>query len=213
MALYTTTNRRLNQIIHSSRSASYTIGLITLFIVVLMIFLAIMPAYKSITDQLASNEAKTIYLNDLTTKKNTMDRLLREYEQFSDQINLFNEYQQVRANNELVVANMDRLARDYSVNLISSNYEKEVPPKNEPYSKIVGLMAQPFTLSFKGELANLENLLAKLEQYPTLLSFKTISYNHGETSTAGATGVALSGDRTFTLSLNGEYYFWKATAQ
>mgnify|MGYP001412427080 CR=1 FL=1 len=68
MSIYTT-NNRLRQILETTKGSTLGMGGVTFLVIVMMLFFAIIPAYKSITDQLKNNEAKTKYLEELKTKK------------------------------------------------------------------------------------------------------------------------------------------------
>lgn len=210
MALYTTNNRRLNQIIHSSKSSTYAVGLITLFITVLIIFLAILPAYKSITDEIANNKVKTQYLQDLNAKKDAMNQLEQQYNDNSTLIDVFNKYNLTRNDNELIIANLEKIAQNFGVQLSNTSFSATAAPTAAPFNGIVNLNTQPYSYELKGTLTNLHSFLAYIETLPIIMNINTISYNHG-TTTAGVAGVTVSEDPTFTMDLSGVYYFWNVS--
>jgi hypothetical protein len=197
------------QIISTRRGASYTVGIITLLMVVIMLLLAILPAYRSITDQLKNNEAKLKYLQDLKTKQASMDDLLAEYNNNADLIQKFEAYYQDKPDNEMIVANFDQIAKNNNCVLSSLNFKPVTDPSDPNMLTFAGIRAQPFDVLYKGNLQDLGNVLKHLEDFPLAIKYDQFSYTHYK-AVDSKVDVPVSQDYMFTLTLTGEYYFWSS---
>lgn len=215
MALYTINNRRLSAVLHTSKGGTFTTGVLTLLVVVSMMLFAIIPAYNSITGKLTNNDLKQQYIDTLNAKKTTMDLLSKEYSTNNDAISEFEAITLSRGNNELLVANFERLAQDVAVTMKSVDFTSDgsAVVSRESLIGYSQLGVQPFTFSFTGKLDDLKTLVSSIEGFPVPVELTTINYNFGEDTTAGSafTGT-LTDDPDFTLNLTGVYYFWNTAS-
>ena len=207
--MITTSNNRLTRILATRQGASYAVGIVTLLMVVIMLFLAILPAYRSITDQIKSNETKLKYLQDLKTKKSSMDDLLKQYNDNTDLIKQFEAYYKNKTNNEMLLANLDLIAGNNNCILENATFKQVGAPKAVEMQAFAGIQAQPFDISFKGQLPDLNNVIKHLEEFPVTLRYNDLSYSHVK-SAGSQVDVPVSQDYLFTLNLMGEYYFWQS---
>lgn len=213
MALYTTNNRRLNAILHSSKGATYTTGLMTLLVVALMIAFAIVPAYTSITDKIANNELKQAYMDELIVKRDAMDLLLAEYDNNLDLINDFEETTFTRNNNELLVANIDNIATGFNVELQSASFDKIKSPTKDELVLFPELRTQDFSLTFKGTPPQLLETLRSLEGFPIPIEFSSISYTLKDENKTIEDTTVYSIDTDLKMNLSGVFYFWSEIVQ
>jgi|GEM_PF-2908610 len=209
-----TSNNRLQQILATRKGASVSIAGVTIFMVVLMLLLAILPAYRSITDQLKNNEAKLIYLNDLKTKRADMDKLNEEYTLNENKIKLFEKYNNSNANSEVMLANLDQLAKKNNTVLVSANFLDPEISEDLNLTPFVGLLYKELQLDFRGTLPELSLLLTDLEQFPIAININSISYVHYEETQDNQYDIQeipISNDPRFALSIKAEYYIWTET--
>lgn len=210
MALYTTNNRRLNEILHSSKGSTFTTGLLTLLVVAAMILFAIVPAYSSISDKLANNELKQTYLDELIQKKSNMDQLLVEYDEKSELIKLFEETTFTRNNNELLLANFNDAAIANNITILNVSFDKVEAPEKEALTGFPNLLSQNFSYTTKAKPQDQLALIKYLEKFPIPNDFESVSFNF-ETDTALGeidTELAYNGDSEIEMNLTGRYYFW-----
>jgi hypothetical protein len=214
MALYTTNNRRLNAILHSSKGATYTTGLLTLLVVTVMIAFAIVPSYTSITDKISNNELKQVYLDELIAKRDAMDTLLAEYDSNEELINIFETTTYTRNNNELLVANIDNIATGNGISLISTSFDKVKGPTRDDLAVYPELLTQNFNLTFKGTPPFLLETLREFESFPIPIEFNNIIFSLKDDNNAIEAGdVVYSIDTDLTMNLSGVFYFWKEALQ
>lgn len=208
MALYTSNNRRLNSVLHSSKGGTYATGTLTLFVVVAMILFAILPAFNSINEKLASNKQKQQYLSDLTAKRTTMDSLLEEFQSREELIKTFEETTLTRNNNEFIVANFESLAKSNGISINNASFDKMVPITKPTLSVFPLLQAQAVSLTFNGKLSGLQSMLKSIEKFPVPFEFSSINYNLKPETGIADSSLTINDNPDLTLSLNGVYYFW-----
>jgi Tfp pilus assembly protein PilO len=194
-----TVNERLNSIIESSQGKTYLVAAVTLLVIVLMIFLAIAPAYRSITDQLTLNQFKAQYLADLNTKNSNLQTLATQEQKYTGQLSLLDSYLPAKDNTELVTANLNKISETYGCKLSLVNFGTKGVSANGklPAGAYPSLVAIPLNVSLNCTPDQLPLFLQHLESLPIVIYSKTITYFYK------------SGDSSiYTFSLTGEYYFW-----
>ena len=215
MSIYTT-NNRLKQILETTRGSTLGMGGITIFIVVLMIFFAVLPAYRSITDQLKNNEAKNTYLVALQQKKTILDKLALSYKENLDSINYFDLYNNSNLNTETFVANMDAIARQHDGILESINIggiNSYLSPDKSPFVGATSLQPQRLYMQFKVKLLNVTSLINTLEEFPlTIYLYNTNILQVQYVNDIKTTG-SISQNDIMELTIIGETYFWNKVQQ
>ncbi len=204
MALYTTTNRKLNEILKSNKNASFTVGLVTLFVVVLMLFLAILPAYKSITDQIQNNQAKTEYIAKLKEKRSILDKLTLEYDANSELIKQFDEDYPQKQNNEFILATISKIGTLYNVEVSSISFTNKAK-SNQLETLPPSLAIIETNIFLKGKLPDLEKFVAHLEKYPIPLNYSNLDYHY---LAEKIEGTVIPQSVPFVMTLNFEYYYF-----
>ena len=210
MSIYTT-NNRLKQILETTKGSTIGMGGVTFLIIVLMIFFAVLPAYRSITDQLKNNEAKTKYLEELKKKKLVLDKLAVSYQNNLPQIEYFDLYNNPIANTETLVANIDSIAtinnsilKDITISRDSS-YES---PDASPFIESPSFLPQGLTMSFDTKIGNIPSLIKSLEEFPLTLFINSTTINQkSRTETDLDTGPLAEND-IIRITIEGELYFW-----
>ena len=205
-----TTNYKLANIFNSKKTNTFTTGGLTILMIVLMLVLAILPAYKSITDQLKNNETKTKYLSDLKQKRVAMDSLSEEYVENKDLITLYQKYNGTKPNTEILLANFAKICEKEDCKLISISFDELAQTKDEEIASIPGILTNPVKLSMVGTIEQLDNVLSDLEDFPIPLNIKDVQYSHylEKNGTTIQEEKSVIDDPRFTLSITLEYYLW-----
>jgi len=209
-----TTNNRLQQILSTRKNASISIAGVTLFMVVLMLVLAILPAYRSITDQLKNNEAKLVYLTELRAKRDIMDSLNEDYSLNQKKIELFERYNSDVSNSEVLLANISEMAKNHNCILSNVNIDDPKASERPAYVEFGTLMEKNMSLGFRGTLADLSLLFVDLENFPIPINIWNVNYSHYVESTSGVgTGVEnddvlILSDPVFQLTMDTTYFVW-----
>ena len=212
MSIYTT-NNRLKQVLETTKGSTLGMGGVTFFVIVMMLFFAILPAYKSITDQLKNNEAKTKYLEELKTKKNVLDTLAATYENKITEIDYFNLYNNPTPNTETLVANMDIIAKRNNSQLVGIKILNDSNYKSPDSSSILGfsnLTPIKLEMDFNTKVINISSLMKALEEFPLTMYFYKIDITQiHPIEEGGKVGTSpLSVNDTMILAITGEIYFW-----
>lgn len=209
-----TTNNRLQQILSTRKNASISIAGVTLFMVVLMLVLAILPAYRSITDQLKNNEAKLAYLTELRAKRDVMDALNEDYSLNQRKIELFERYNSEVSNSEVLLANIAEMAKNHNCLLTNVSIEDPRASENPAYLEFGGMLEKKMALGFRGTLADLSLLLVDIENFPVPINIWNVNYSHYVPSTSGTTAgiesddVLILSDPIFQLTMDTTYFIW-----
>jgi len=184
--------------------------------VVLMIFLAILPAYRSITDQLKNNEAKETYLQQLQIKKNALDKLGLDYEDNIEKIYFFNKYNSSTLDTETFLANLDAMAKSNKAILkevsIAENSSYSAVAES-PFLDMQFASAQELTMSFKLQLSDVAYLINTIEKYPLTIYIQSMEITQQSINTSYSTMQTLVENGLVELDIKGEIYFWNITAQ
>jgi hypothetical protein len=206
-----TSNDRLKQLISTTKGSAISTVAVTLVMVVLMIFLAILPAYRSITDQLKNNEAKETYLQQLQIKKNTLDKLGLDYEDNIDKINFFNKYNSSTLDTETFLANIDALAKSNKAKLtnisIAENSSYSAVAES-PFIDMVYAKAQELSMTFRLQLNDVAYLVNSLEKFPLTIYIQSMEITQQSNNTSYSTMQTLNENGLVELDIKGEIYFW-----
>lgn len=200
-------NERINQIWSTTQGKTYTTAIATIVVVVLMAMFAIVPAYTSITDQLALNEQKTKYLADLSTKQQALNKLIMQRDEYSVPITLLGIYLREKMNNELLIASFSKIADDNKCKLSSVSFSEADISKNITNVN-VNVRAVPFSVTISCKVGDIKTVYAEMMNFPVPLNITNLSYSNKKEVGGGGTS-NLFYDR-FVVTINGEYYFWQS---
>lgn len=186
---------------------------VTIIMVVIMLVFAILPAYSSITDQLKNNEAKTVYLNELQLKKETMDNLNNEFNSNQKTINKYDTYINSDSNSDVLLANFNAMAIKYNTTLVTYSIVGKKISEDPTLTEFSGLLESNITLGLIGTLPNLSLFLSYLESYPIPINISDIAYSHYIPPNKEDTDKEelISQNPEFLLSINANYYLWEQT--
>lgn len=208
-----TNNNKLVQILTTRKGAGMSVAGVTIIMVVIMLVFAILPAYSSITDQLKNNEAKTVYLNELQLKKETMDNLNNEFNSNQKTINKYDTYINSDSNSDVLLANFNAMAIKYNTTLVTYSIVGKKISEDPTLTEFSGLLESNITLGLIGTLPNLSLFLSYLESYPIPINISDIAYSHYIPPNKEDTDKEelISQNPEFLLSINANYYLWEQT--
>ncbi len=174
-----TTTRRINvrKVLATTQGQTYAVAGATIFIVILMIFLAIRPAFLSISDQNAKNDVKRAYLEQLIQFENSLKTLSQQKSDMQKEINELNLVMPDKRNDELVTANINAIVQKYQISLRILTFEKSIQSKDPKLAAYTNLLAVPVRISVSGTLQNLQLFLAEMETFPLPISMTAIGYS------------------------------------
>jgi len=193
----------LNLVLESTQGKTYAVIIVTVLVVVLLLFVAAVPAYLSITNQIVKNESKAKYLQDLQTKEGNLKTLSEQEKDFLNEIDLVNVYFKDKRNDEFMIANLEKLAEKSSLKMMGVNFEITKAPSIPELGAFGLFSAVPFSASFRGQIKDFEKIVEYLETFPSTLTINSISYSKQEEGDGGFTA-----DQVFVLAIQAEYYFW-----
>lgn len=200
-------NRRLDNVLNSSKSKTFTTIGLTALIILLIIAFCLVPVISSINQQRAVRKDKEVYLENLKTKKAALDTLLTEFNNNKETIDQFNDIALSRNGNEILVANFDVLAKKHNVVLTFNEFKNTVVPKDSPVSGDGSLVAQMFTSTFTGKFENLKQIIVELESFPIPIQIRKVEIMLKK-EFKDNTNVIMGSNPDLTMTVEGLYYFW-----
>ena len=205
-----TLNERINQIWSTMQGKTYTTAVATIVVVVLMITLAVVPAYISITDEIALNDLKTKYVADLATKQQNLNKLVTQEQDNAVSVALLDVYLQNKINNELLVATFSQLTSDSTLGCRFDNASFSDPAVSKRIKSLnPNVRAIEFSVKFVCKIGSVEQIYKKLINLPVLINIDGISYTNNKTQGGGG-GNNHFYDK-FAVVYTGEYYNWYGT--
>lgn len=213
-------NDRINQIWATTQGKTYTTAVATVAIVVVMVVFAVVPAYTSITDQIALNDKKGLYLEDVVDKQKALNTLVSQRNEQNTAITLLDLYVGSKINNELLVASFSSLTNtelfpDTTCTLGAASFSDPAVTKNfttmNPNIKAIG-----FSVTFKNckidyehDIDNVRDMYSRILNLPIPIYVTSINYTNKTEQSSGVFGKLLY--NKFTLIITGEYYYWPKT--
>ncbi len=195
-------NKQLQSILSTQQGKTYTVFGVTLFVVVVMFFLAIRPSWVSITNKLSENETKSEYIAQAEDKLSTLKTLGDSYERRRPDINYLNTYLPETPEESFVLYNLTRMAiyknlRMSFVKVGKTDYVEDEKLAEVPNTDI--LSENKFTITLEGNIDALEEYVKELENLGRIFNIESISYSILETE-----------DQTdlWQMTAQGYVYFW-----
>jgi hypothetical protein len=136
----------------------------------------------------------------LEQREADLKTLAQQEVDLTEEIAMLNDYYPPQRNDEYIIANLTRMADDYDLELRSLAFAtSEVAIEGElsayPDARVVGL-----SFSFAGELANLQQMIAHLENFPSMIRLQSISY----ASDSSSVDVA----NAYNMAIQADYFYW-----
>ena len=202
-----TSTRQLYDFLETRKGKTYTIAIVTIVTVIIMVVFAILPATLSITDKRAEIKVKREYFDQIVEKEAALKSLLQQEGEYSDNIELLNQYLPDDVNDEFVLANLDRYASLSNASLLRIDFKEPEPVQSEdpellPPSQDV--LQVPIVISLQADQDEFELFIRRIESFPMLMKVKDISYNNKDI--LDQTDIADADDFIFNINL--VYYIW-----
>jgi Tfp pilus assembly protein PilO len=202
-----TKNNSLQELLKTTQGKTYTVIIVTIILIVLMFSVAIVPAYRSVTDQIAQNRVKSEYLEQLSKKEDILRILANQENQYRQEIDIINQIYQSRQNDEFVLANLNSLANQFNIRISSFGFSNKTL-QNSSFAELdsfANLQRITINLSLEGDLQDFQYFLNSLESLPLVISVTNINY-----------GLNTSTERDiryrYIMNLQAEYYFWNESS-
>jgi len=192
---------RVRKIMGTPQGKTYTIVLGTFFMLVLMFFLAVRPAFLSITNQNEQNEEKREYIEELTDKENALKQLALQESQYQEEIESLNTFIPRGRNDELLTANLSALADQYNCTLSGVNFNPDALVEDDDLFVHLNLVAVPMDFTTVCPTANQQLMLGGAEALPIPIRIDDISFAESKEQIEGE-------ETLYELSVNGTYYYW-----
>jgi len=200
-------NQRINAILSTIQGKTYTMAIATIVVILLMIVLAIVPAYTSLTDQMALNTLKEKYLVDMDTKQNILNTLFEVRDSNQTSLTLLDTYLKDKINNEYFVASFYQVAEDLNCEFKGASFSAPAVSKNikNLNANVIGIK---FSASFICKISGVKPLYARIANFPILVYIDAINYSNKKD--AGGSGTNNFINDNLAVSISGEYFYWNA---
>lgn len=199
---------RIRRVMATTQGKTYTVAIATFLLVFGMFFLAIRPAFLSITNQNAQNDIKRAYLTGLTEKETILKQLAQQEAELTSEIAYFEELYKIRQDDEFMLANIASIAKNYQCQLISVNFQKRQPSK-DPQIAATGLAIElPITINATGSIENLQQFLSHLESFPRAIRIASLTFSTKKTNDSAVENPVSLAD-SFDLVIEANYYFFQ----
>lgn len=195
--------RKTTKVLATPQGKTYAVLLITLFVAVLMFFLAIRPAFLSITDQNKLNDEKRTYLKQLTDKENALKQLAAQEARYSEEIALLEQFLPDGRNDELVIANISRMAEASGCSVETVSLGPSKLPTKPDIIHITNLLSVEGSIVTKCSLSSMQQLLGSIESFPIPIEVRSIGYSESKVQES-------LGGKDYDLNMNITYYFWNS---
>lgn len=189
------------KVLATTQGKTYTVVIVTFFMMVLMFFLAVRPAFLSITDQNEQNQEKREYLEELTAKENALKTLALQESQYQAEIDNLNIFIPHGRNDELVTVNLAELSDLYGCTLAGVNFSPDSLVEDDDLFAHLNLVAVPMDFTTVCPTANQQLMLGGVEGLPLPVRIEDISYAESKEQIEGE-------ETLYEMSVNGTYYYW-----
>lgn len=170
---------------------------------VLMFFLAVRPAFLSITDQNEQNQQKREYLEQLTTKENALKQLALQESQYEDEIDSLNELIPQGRNDELVTANLAEMADQYGCVLSQVHFNPDGITEDEDLFIHLNITEVAMDFTTVCPVPNQQLMLGGVEGLPIPIRMEDITLSESKDQVEGQ-------EKLFEMTVNGTYYYWNS---
>lgn len=193
---------KLSSILETQQGKTYTVFGVTILIVAVMFFFAIRPAYTSITDKIAENNAKELYIDDANAKLLILDELASKKTVNQNAIDLLNDYYlSEKPIESFVTGNIVNLIQDRGLSINSMNFSEPQEVSNnrfEDVNRISQVSQVDVTFNISGGLEQIGGVLNEIEGLGKIINVNNFSLSYrvdGE-------------NNTWQASVDMTYYFW-----
>ncbi len=166
-----------SKITNPVQKEAYTLVGVSLFVVLIMIFLVIRPAVSSAIEQNANNKIKKGYVEAQNEKLMALQSLLEQRSQYSKEIELLSETLPDFYDTEYVIQNFhlyDESFEDFEITKIEFENDYFVENSTQAMS-IPGLKPVKMTVNTLSTFDGIKDFISFYESYPRIFSVGEIS--------------------------------------
>ncbi len=209
MAKQTTVQKQLREFIATSKGKSYTVTIVTLLLIMVLLFFAVVPAFNSILTQVRQNEERLEALAEIDQKRESLRLLLNKHNEnlavaVGLQDSLPNELNQEDIVEDLVDFSSSSRAELRSIRFVNLAGRSRLTQlfQVDPTINIALIDGAIVNLTVEGERSELRAFILAMEQSRKIYSIK--SFNIARVEQQGD----VVGRGPFILNLQAETYFW-----
>lgn len=168
-------NKRLNELLSTSKNKSYFVGAVTVLFIILMTMVGILPAYSAFTFQNEENDRRDEVIAKLQNKVDISKALTEEYQSKTDLVNYFNKVFPNIPQQSDIVQSLTDLADKHQVYLSKLTFVSVSPADLAKQQIDPSVKAQSVTLSLEGSRENILAYLSDIELSRRIFDATTIS--------------------------------------
>lgn len=205
MAKTTTVQKQLRQFVETSKGRSYTVTIITLLLLMVLIFFAIIPAFSSIALQIGQNEERTEALELIDEKREALRVLLNKHNEnlavaVGVQEALPNDLDQEEIMRDLIQFSSDADVKLRSVRFVDLLGRSRLSQVQSEFD-VTLIDGAILNLGIEGERAELRQFVSQLENSRRIYSVKSVNVTRVSERDVSFT-------EPFVMNLQAEVYFW-----
>lgn len=214
MAKQTTVQKQLREFVATSKGKSYTVTIITLLLIMVLLFFAVVPAFNSILVQVRQNEERLEALASIDQKRENLRLLLNKHNEnlavaVGLQDSLPNELNQEGVVEELVQFTETSNAKLRSVRFVNLEGRSRLTQLilEDPLLSLELIDGVVVNLSIEGEKSQLRTFITEMESSRRIFSVKSLNISRVEQQ-----GDYI-GRGPFVLNMQAETYFWNVNQE
>lgn len=170
--------RNLSVILSGNKNKTYTFGIITVVVVLVLLFGAIQPTLLTISKITTEVTKKKTLNTQLDAKINSITKLGNDYEYLREKIDYLPLLFPTQGNFSLFLSNIDVITKESGFNLVSISFSA-----NEDYSSsTTTLVPWGAKITVSGSRANLIQLMEKIEAMPMSPVINNVSFSRNKSN-------------------------------
>lgn len=158
---------KLNELLDTSQKKTYFVAAVTVLFVIVMLLVGVLPSYSAFTAQAANNALRQEAIDQLETKRTTIENLVKEEGAKEGILNEFDTaFPTAKPDQVDVVTSVDRLATENGVTLLSTTIT-DIINTNDIIKKFLvttQVKAQAIGAVLEGDRDSLANFVEDVEK-------------------------------------------------
>ena len=179
--------KNLSVILSGNKNKTYTFGIITVVVVLVLLFGAIQPTILTISKITTEVSKKKTLNQQLDAKINAITKLGNDYEYIREDIDYLPLLFPTQGNFSLFLSNIDVITKESGFNLVSISFSAD----DKFSSGTTTLVPWGAKITVSGSRANLIQLMEKIEAMPMAPVINNVSFSRNK-SNAQSTNISLN---------------------
>jgi Tfp pilus assembly protein PilO len=190
----------------TSQGKAYAVTIATILLALLVFFAGVAPAFDATLLQYSENQKKVVAIGDLQNKLASMQTLITEEEQKRGMVELLNQKLPDTLREEDIIIEIDKLAAQNSLNLVSVNFSQLERNKNISalYAVNSKVQGKYVTIDTEGDVQNLNTFVTALEKSTRVFNITNINFQRKERFNS----IDAAANNTFRMNIRFETYYW-----